>query len=206
MAVGFRPPYIWLVSEVVINAGIPALSLATVMFILQGSFYAQTPARRYPDRTDPFAMKKQRGFTIVELILVIVIIGILAAVVGPRFFTKSNFDERFYFEEVLSSVRYAQKLAVASGCYIQFSIGSEGYALNYYDGGDCGTGQVQDPAGGGHYAKSLKQGVAVQNPLTLTFNSLGSTNATCPGGICTATVGGFTFRIHAATGFIEAIP
>jgi len=150
-------------------------------------------------------MVEQRGFTIVELIMVIVIIGILAAVVGPRFFSKSNFDERVYYEEVLSAVRYAQKLAVASGCYIQFSIDSGGYALNY-GGGDCGTGKVQDPAGGEYYANSLKPGVGVQNPLTLTFNSLGSTNATCPDGICTATVGGFTFRIHAATGFIEVTP
>jgi len=152
-------------------------------------------------------MKKKRGFTIVELILVIVIIGILAAVVGPRFFARKNFDERFYFEETLSAVRYAQKLAVASGCNIQFSInGSEGYALNY-GGGDCGTGQVQDPAGGGRYANSLEPGVAVQNPLTLTFNSLGSINTPiCPNGICMATVGGFTFRVHAATGFIEVTP
>lgn len=152
--------------------------------------------------------KCQRGFTVVELILVVVIIGIVAAVVGPRFFTRSNFDERFYFEEALSAIRYAQKLAVASGCNIQFSIDSEGYALDYH-GGDCGTGKVQDPAGGGHYGNSLEPGVVVQTPLTLTFNSLGSINPPappCPDGVCTATVGGFTFRVHAATGFIEVSP
>ena len=67
-------------------------------------------------------MIKQLGFTIVELIMVIVILGIISAVALPRFFDRKNFDERFYFEEALSTVRYGQKLAVASGCPIAFQI------------------------------------------------------------------------------------
>ena len=61
----------------------------------------------------------QRGFTMVELIMVIVILGILAAVVGPRFFDRRVFDERLYFEQSLTAVRYAQKLALSSGCPIR---------------------------------------------------------------------------------------
>ncbi|MBZ5756909.1 type II secretion system GspH family protein [Pseudomonas sp. S5(2021)] len=143
-------------------------------------------------------MVKQRGFTIVELIMVIVILGIISAVAAPRFFDRKVFDERFYFEEVLSTVRYGQKLAVASGCPIGFQVNDSGYALNY-SGGDCGV----MPVGNG-YNKSLPAGVSVSRALAISFNSLGSVNEACPGGRCVATIGSHTFIVHAATGFIEA--
>ncbi|WP_028241189.1 pilus assembly FimT family protein [Stutzerimonas azotifigens] len=148
-------------------------------------------------------MNDQRGFTLVELVMTIVILGILAAVAGPRFFDRSSFDGRLFFEETLSAVRYAQKLAVASGCQVGFVLDGSGYALKY-GGGGCGNGEVGDPSGGGGYAQALPAGVQVQRPLSLSFTSLGSVAQACSGGICTATVGGFSFTVHAATGFVEA--
>ena len=79
-------------------------------------------------------MAIERGFTMVELVMVMVIIGILAAVVGPRFFDRRVFDERLFYEESLAAVRYAQKLALASGCPVRARIPglspeTSGYAL-----------------------------------------------------------------------------
>src|SRR5450759_2932408 len=55
----------------------------------------------------------QRGFTLVELIMVMVIVGILAVVVAPRFFDADVFKSRGFADQVQASLRYAQKAAIA---------------------------------------------------------------------------------------------
>ncbi|MFI8740172.1 pilus assembly FimT family protein [Stutzerimonas zhaodongensis] len=149
-------------------------------------------------------MVEQRGFTIVELIMVVVILGIISAVAIPRFFDRKTFDERFYFEEVLSSVRYAQKLAVASGCPVRFVLDGNGYALSYRGSG-CTSTMGED------YSKLIPSGITLNKGLDITFNSLGCVVANieelsvcATTGTDTANVGGHVFTVHAATGFVEA--
>ena len=54
-----------------------------------------------------------RGFTLVELIMVIVIVGVLAVAALPRFWDRQVFDSRGFYDETLSALRYAQKTAIA---------------------------------------------------------------------------------------------
>lgn len=55
-----------------------------------------------------------RGFTQVELIVVIVIVGVLALAVIPRFSGDSGFEARAFRDSVVAGLRYAQKSAVAA--------------------------------------------------------------------------------------------
>ena len=57
--------------------------------------------------------EKLRGFTLIELVVVIVMIGILAVYVAPRFFDASIFKSRGFADQVQSTLSYAQKQAIA---------------------------------------------------------------------------------------------
>lgn len=149
----------------------------------------------------------QRAFTIIELIMVIMIMGILAAVVGPRFFDRKAFDERFYFEEALSAVRYAQKLAIASGCSIEIQLDQDGYRAVYAN--DCGDAPTDPKRGdpvagpdGGDLQSNNPKKVGINQKLAVTFNALGAVDA--PASIKFAE-GTFELIVH-STGFIEARP
>ena len=56
---------------------------------------------------------RRRGFTLPELVMTIVIIGILIAVTAPRFVSWKGFASRGFYDEAQGVVRLAQKTAVA---------------------------------------------------------------------------------------------
>nr|WP_255583429.1 type II secretion system protein [Duganella sp. sic0402] len=58
-------------------------------------------------------MKRSAGFTMVELITVLIVAGILAAVGVSRFADSNAFENRAYADQAKTIIRYAQKLAVA---------------------------------------------------------------------------------------------
>lgn len=146
-----------------------------------------------------------RGFTLVELILVIVIIGILTAVVGPRFFDRQVFDDRLYAEAVRAGLRHGQKQALAGGCRIRFSLDASGYQL--LRDADCDaatsdfTGAVIDPASGQTpYAASAPAGIALTpaGGFSVIFDSLGRADQTIA-----ASIGGHAISVEAGTGLVR---
>ena len=91
------------------------------------------------------------GFTMVELITVMVLIGILSAFAAPRFFERSGFDARSFTDSALFMLRYGQKVAIAQNrpVYVRIDAGKS-LALcfvPYLSDGSCSSGnQVLPPA------------------------------------------------------------
>jgi MSHA pilin protein MshC len=55
----------------------------------------------------------QRAFTLIELVMVIVMLGVLSVYAAPRLFNNNDFYARGFHDETMSLIRYAQKTAIA---------------------------------------------------------------------------------------------
>ncbi len=121
----------------------------------------------------------QGGMTLIEVIMIMAIIGILSAIVVPKFnfatSSKASVDGAAYM--IASDIRYAQECAMANKVSksVIFTSGSSVYTFSP-------TGNF-DPSG------QLPSGVTINNNFTITFNSLGEPT-TGGGGSMTVSGGG----------------
>ncbi|MCR4301279.1 MAG: GspH/FimT family protein, partial [Sulfuricaulis sp.] len=148
---------------------------------------------------------------LVEMIATLIIIALIAAVTGPRFFDVSAFRASGFFEETLSAVRYAQKHAVATGCAVRVQTTVGGFTLfsdNNFDPTDPTTCDVfttviPDPSGNASgFTRNAPEGVTL-DPQDFRFAPDGSANIVAA--TISVTVGGRQFRVHRATGFVERL-
>jgi MSHA pilin protein MshC len=80
---------------------------------------------RAPHRVDAASL---RGYTLVELVVVMAVAGILAAYIAPRFWNQQSFSDRGYVDELAAALRSTQKAAVITGCPAQLTLAAGSYA------------------------------------------------------------------------------
>ena len=144
----------------------------------------------------------QAGFTLVELVSILVLAGILAAVAGPRFFSAPTFASRGYADAASGFLRYARKLAVARHGAITVQAGSDGLSLCSSAGHPCPDAVPwPGPLGDTPYRLDPPQGVTLAaSAASITFDSQGRPDA----GLTLTIVGDTTrtLTVEAETGYV----
>jgi MSHA pilin protein MshC len=110
-----------------------------------------------------------RGFTQVELIVVIAVTGLLAAVAIPRFVGTDTFASRGFSDEATGIVRYAQKIAVAWRREVFVCVTANSVAAAAAAG--CAT-PLTHPSTGAPLRSNAPGGVTL-SPVDFRFDSVG---------------------------------
>jgi prepilin-type N-terminal cleavage/methylation domain-containing protein len=148
---------------------------------------------------------RANGFTLIELIMVIVVLGALSVFILPNFSSKSSFDTLSFHQELKTAIRFAHKLSIASGCEVQVSLTANSYALFYPDT-TCnppdafGTNPVSHPVQSGDYTGSSPSGVTITSFGNFFFTASGAPSSS---GTITVNPGGRQIVVNPLTGFVQ---
>ncbi|PKO29744.1 MAG: prepilin-type cleavage/methylation domain-containing protein [Betaproteobacteria bacterium HGW-Betaproteobacteria-7] len=129
----------------------------------------------------------QRGFTLVELVIVMVLLGIMAIVALPRLAGSDAFSEAGFHTEVVAALRYAQKTAVSHRRLVCAQLTSTTVTLQIAASNPanaCGATLLPAPNGAAAFASTTR------TSLALTAGSLPATLFFQPDGRITTNVAG----------------
>ena len=135
----------------------------------------------------------QRGFTFVELIIVVLLVGILAINVGTRFFSNSSFADRNVADELVEAIRYAQHLAMSRGGGIQIVTTATSYTVQQTD-----TTAIPNPNRTGDYSVTIPTNSSL-SISTISFNGLGQPTPATDTNILVSS--SFTITVEGETGY-----
>ena len=166
----------------------------------------------------------QQGFSLIELIMVIVILGVLAVFAAPRVFDSTAFNVQGFHDGTLAYLRFAQKTAIAQRRTVCVTFGPNSVSLasasntptNVVAANDCSTAiapaSFVGPDGKAPPTLTATSSVVYSttpSPVNFNFNGLGQPIAAA-GGAAMATqtiqvVGAApkTITIEATTGFVH---
>ena len=148
------------------------------------------------------------GFSLTELLTVIILLGILSVVALGRFGDTNLIAARGFFDDTVNAVRFAQKLAISSGCDVRVVTTASSYQLRQSSSctADDFTDTVDNPANRDNAYQNVDMPTGFTLTAgTITFNARGeregpSSNFSLSDGATT-----YSFRVHASTGLVEVL-
>lgn len=169
--------------------------------------HVQAPTTVYSGRR----VLRLRGFTLIELIMVMVLLGILAAYAAPRIFNRSDFDARGMHDMTMSYLRYAQKSAIAQRRQVCVGYSASSVSLTIAGAAGAGACPAASTLSGpdGQPTLNAPSGVSfTPTPATMAFDALGqpldNTGAVLASARTIVVAGtGRTITVEAVTGYVH---
>lgn len=120
--------------------------------------------------------RRTAGFTLVELVVTLVIVGVLAVFAIPRFAERSVFDQRGFIDQTHAAIQFARKSAVAQRRNVCVAVAAGAVsvtrALAAGPAAAC-SAALLDPATGNALNLIAPTGVSLSPATTLVFDGLG---------------------------------
>lgn len=136
-----------------------------------------------------------KGFTLVELIVVILLIGILSIFIAPRFFNDNDFKARGIADEIIMATRHAQRLSMSRGQNHRIIINPGSYRVEKFV--TSVSTSVRHPDGNSSFNIILPANI-VSTTTTIEFDQLGRP---IPNITTNITIGTFSVTIEKETGY-----
>jgi MSHA pilin protein MshC len=167
--------------------------------------------------TDALSGKRsQRGFTLIELIMVVVMLGVLAVFAAPKILNTGDVNARGLHDETLALLRYAQKAAIGQRRMVCVSFNTSGTThgatLTLENPTLTGTPLVCNanlvgPKGENPATVTAKSGAAYVSAPAVVFDGLGQPVSTARVALADNVLITFTnaasITIEAGTGYVH---
>jgi len=121
-------------------------------------------------------MKTQIGFTLVELIIVLVLVGILSSYAVVRTSDSDSLLLQSYADQFSQHIKHTQMLAMTWGQSLGLSVNSAGYQVSCLSAAStppCNSSPVIDPATGQLFTISVGDKVVFLDSGSIAFDALG---------------------------------
>lgn len=104
--------------------------------------------------------RTQSGFTLVELITVIVVMSLLVGIGSARMVSSDTFDTRANLGMLVSTLRYAQKTAIAQHRTVYLKLDTTSRTASVCYDASC-TSVLADPVSAGPYTQTYSSNVSM---------------------------------------------
>lgn len=147
-----------------------------------------------------------KGFSLIELIAVMLLLGVLGVAALSRLGGTQGYQSLGYYNDTVGGLRYAQKLAVATGCRVQARITSTDWQL--WQGDSCQSVNynlpVADPASRNRaYRRTAPTGITITPAATLVFTPESTVEGIAADQ--SFSIDGRSFSVHRLSGWVDAL-